>query len=284
MRLPENSRREVIKLLAGLTVGGVAALLTGSGYSSLVETRWLAHERVRLPLDGLPAVLDGLRIVQLSDFHAEPFTSLAFIERVVETSNRLEPDLVALTGDFVTSRAEAISELAPILARLEARYGVVGSLGNHDLWAGAGRIVRGLEAAGLVVLRNSGFTIDISGTRFYLAGLDSAWGGRPNLQQALTTAPDDTPVILLAHEPDLIDDIAADPRVYLQLSGHSHGGQVRLPGIGALVLPYLGRKYDLGLYRVGQSWLYTNRGIGQSGVPLRFNCRPELTEITLTRG
>ncbi len=116
----------------------------------------------------------------------------------------------------------------------------------------------------------------------YLAGLDDLWSGQADLTAALAQAPANVPTILLVHEPDFADTVAKDGRVSLQLSGHSHGGQVRLPGIGAPILPYLGRKYDQGLYNVNNMWLYTNRGIGLGRIPLRINCPPEITEFTLT--
>ena len=139
------------------------------------------------------------------------------------------------------------------------------------------------DAVGVPVLINEGITLEVNGAPLHLAGVDSGWGGNPDLARALATAPTDAPAIALVHEPDLIDGPTRDPRVVLQLSGHSHGGQIRVPGVGAPVLPYLGRRYDLGLYRVADTWLYTNRGIGVGGVPVRFNCPPELALLTLIR-
>jgi hypothetical protein len=138
------------------------------------------------------------------------------------------------------------------------------------------------------LLRNNGRTIVVGQATIYLAGLDDGWSGRPDLNAALEQGSPGALTILLAHEPDLAEEVALDGRVSLQLSGHSHGGQVRLPGIGAPVLPYLGIKYDQGLYRIpSQSraddglWLYTNRGLGVIAPPIRVNCPPEITEITL---
>ena len=278
----EPSRRRMLKLLGGAILAGGAALAAGGAYALFAEARWLKHERVTIPVPGLPASFEGFRIVQLSDLHIEPFTGSAFIERVVAVVNGLAPELVVLTGDFVSRHAAAAAELTPILSQLRAPHGAFACLGNHDVWAGRRPIVQELDRAGVPVLINERSVIDVAGTPLVVAGIDSAWGGSPNLHRALAGAPEGAPVILLAHEPDLIDGPTADSRVTLQLSGHSHGGQVRVPGLGAPVLPYLGRRYPLGLYRVGESWLYTSRGIGMTGLPLRFNCRPELTEITLT--
>jgi predicted MPP superfamily phosphohydrolase len=111
--------------------------------------------------------------------------------------------------------------------------------------------------------------------------LDDGWSGNPDLEATLDGAPSDVPVVLLCHEPDLADQYSLDGRVSLQLSGHTHGGQIRLPGVGALILPYLGRKYDLGLYKVNHMLLYTNRGIGVISEPVRYNCPPEITQFIL---
>jgi predicted MPP superfamily phosphohydrolase len=265
--------------------GGLAAAAIGSGvYARFGAIHRFVIERRTLRVPGLPAALDGVRIAQLSDLHIEPVIGAATIERAVAAVNALEPDLVALTGDFITDRADAIDDLAPLLAELRPRVATVASLGNHDVWHGAPRIRRTLEAHGIPVLVNEGETVRVDGEALYLLGLDSGWGGGPDMERSMAAHPPDAPVVALVHEPDLIDGVAHDRRVTLQLSGHSHGGQIRLPGLGAPVLPYLGRRYDQGLYRVGDTWLYTSRGLGVGGVPIRVNCPPEIAEITLIRG
>ena len=279
-RPPDPSRRRFLGLLGLAAVG--TALGSGS-YARYGAIRRFVTERIEVPISGLPKALDGLRIAHLSDLHIDPYTGAAYLERVARAANALAPDLVLLTGDFVTDRAAAIAELAPILAQLRARHGVYASLGNHDIWTDAGHIARSLDAVGVPVLINEGITLEVNGAPLHLAGVDSGWGGNPDLARALATAPTDARAIALVHEPDLIDGPTRDPRVVLQLSGHSHGGQIRVPGVGAPVLPYLGRRYDLGLYRVADTWLYTNRGIGVGGVPVRFNCPPELALLTLIR-
>ena len=243
-------------------------------------------ERVTIPIDGLPAALEGLRIVQLSDLHLQPYTEIDLIEQAVELANDLQPDLVALTGDYVLSTGEAIVDLAPVLGRLRGRLGVYGVLGNHDMWQRPDTIVRELENVGVTMLVNQGINLSIERGKdrgeLYLAGLSDGLTGSPDLEQALAPKPAEAICILLMHVPDVADTYALDGRIALQLSGHSHGGQVRLPGVGALILPPLGQKYDQGLYRVHDMWLYTNRGIGVTGPPVRFGCRPEVTQITLT--
>ncbi len=259
---------------------GVAALIT-SQYSFRIETQWLQLERITIPVKHLGSSFDGFKIALLSDFHLYPHTEIELIQRAVDMANDLKPDLVALLGDYVLDEVDSIFELAPALARLNARHGVFSVLGNHDHWRGGRTVRRGLEESGLPVLNNSGLTLSRGKDRIYLAGLDDGWVRRSNLSQALEKQPQGVPTILLMHEPDFADTFSADGRISLQLSAHSHGGQVRFPGIGAPVLPPYGRRYDQGLYQVQDMWLYTNRGIGVTNPPVRFNCRPEVTEITL---
>ncbi|MFQ5611736.1 MAG: metallophosphoesterase [Anaerolineae bacterium] len=275
------SRRKFLKAFGQVALGYGLAAVGGYEYSARIETTWLQVERVTVPLKGLRSGLEGFKIVHLSDIHLHPFIQIDLVREAVDIANGLQPDLVVLTGDYVLERAGSIFELAPALARLNARYGVFAALGNHDLWTDASLVQAGLVEAGLPVLRNSGLALGVGQEQLYLAGLDDAWSGRPDLPAALAGLPPDAPAILLVHEPDFADEFSRDGRVALQLSGHSHGGQVRLPLIGAPVLPMYGRKYDMGLYRVNNMWLYTNRGLGMVGPPLRFNCRPEITELTL---
>jgi uncharacterized protein len=278
------SRRNFFKAM-GLAVAGTTLTATsGVGYAKNIEPGQLTIESVQLPLHKLKPALEGFKIVHMSDFHLHPYTQIEFIRQAVAQANALKPDLVVLTGDYVQEGADSIFELAPALAALEARYGVFTSLGNHDLWTDKATVQLGLKEARLPLLLNQGVSLGVGNATLYLAGLDDGWSGQPDLTAAMANYPGgDTPAILLAHEPDLADTFAQDERIGLQLSGHSHGGQVRLPGLGAPILPPLGKKYDQGLYRVGQMWLYTTRGVGLGPVPVRFNCPPEITEITLTR-
>lgn len=247
------------------------------------EANQLGLERLELPIRGLHPSLDGFRIVQLTDIHLSKLVKASFAQEAVDLANSLQPDLTVLTGDYVWHNVEAIFELAPILAGLNARHGVYAIMGNHELWEGVEVVKTALREVRLPYLINQGVTISQGAGNLYLAGLDDGWSGQPDLDATLVGAPTDAPVILLLHEPDLADDYAHYPNMALQLSGHSHGGQVRLPGIGAPILPKLGRKYDMGLYKVGEMWLYTSRGVGVTNEPIRFNCPPEVTEFTLTR-
>lgn len=278
------TRRRLLELLGLGTLSASLAALGGYHYVTRIEPAWLDVERVTVPLKHLAPALEGLKIIQMSDFHLHPFTQIDEVQVAVALANSLRPDLVVLTGDYVLEQAESIFYLAPVLAQLETRYGIYAILGNHDLWTDADTVRAGLEKAGIPVLVNRGFALSVGEERLYLAGLDDGWSGRPDLCAALDALPDNMPCILLVHEPDLADIYAEDGRVSLQLSGHSHGGQVRLPGIGALVLPRFARKYDQGLYRVRDMWVYTTRGIGIISPPVRFLCRPEITVLTLVNG
>jgi predicted MPP superfamily phosphohydrolase len=166
---------------------------------------------------------------------------------------------------------------------LNATHGVFSVLGNHDHMTNKRVVLTGLKESGLPVLINDGVTLSRGQQVLYLAGLDDGRRGHPDLPKALEKRPGQVPTILLVHEPDFADTYSTDGTISLQLSGHSHGGQIRLPGVGALALPRYGRKYDQGLYRVQDMWLYTTRGIGVTGPPIRLNCRPEITEITLVQ-
>ncbi len=242
-----------------------------------------------IAIANLPAPFHGYRIVQISDIHLDEFTEPFFFERIVHRVNALNPDLVLLTGDFITHGSmtffagnHAIRRCAEIIATLTAplRYGC---LGNHDVSFNAALVTQTLADHATPVLINQYLPIERNGARLWLCGVDDPGASHPNLDLALPDSPDG-PVLLMAHEPDYADDVLAHPKghlVDLILSGHSHGGQVRLPIVGALILPPMGTKYPEGHYTFGRTQLYVNRGIGTVGLPFRFNCPPEITLITL---
>jgi hypothetical protein len=196
-------------------------------------------------------------------------------------ANQLQPDLIVLTGDYVWRTREAVFEVAPLLAGLNARYGVYSVMGNHDYWLDIRALRAAFDASRLPILHNEGLAVGVGKAVLYLAGVDDGWSGQPDLKRALDQAPSGAPIILLLHEPDLADETCQDPRVSLQLSGHTHGGQVHIPRKPPFFHPYLGKKYPYGLYKVKDLWLYTNRGLGVISVPLRINCPPEITQLTL---
>ena len=280
------TRRTVLKML-GCTIVGSGAVVGAYGYGSRLETEWLKVEKLNIPVKHLGISFEGFKIVQMSDFHLYPHTQIELIKRAVNITNSLQPDLITLTGDYVSGskprNSEPIFELAPVLSKLNAKHGVFSVLGNHDHMTSKQVVLTGLKESGLPVLINDGVPLSRGQQVLYLAGLDDGRRGHPDLSKALEKRLGHVPTVLLVHEPDFADTYSNDSTISLQLSGHSHGGQIRLPGIGALALPRYGRKYDQGLYRVQAMWLYTTRGIGVTGPPIRLNCRPEITEITLVR-
>ncbi|MGC3988867.1 MAG: metallophosphoesterase [Chthoniobacteraceae bacterium] len=274
-----TSRRQFLKTACA---AGAGFAVTGSAWAGLVEPNAPIVERRAIRIPGLPTALEGLKIVAMSDFHLHPFTTVQQIARVVEMANALTPDLILLPGDYVCTDHNAIFELTPLFEKLNAKLGVFASMGNHD-YAENGDITRyAFKLSTIPLLENTGVTLRKDGADFFLAGLASAWAAYPDLHAALAQRRGRIPTILSMHEPDYADRIAGLDAVDLQISGHSHGGQVRVPGVGALHLPSWGQKYDLGYYQVKNLNLYTMRGVGTIGVPLRFNCPPEITELTLT--
>jgi predicted MPP superfamily phosphohydrolase len=243
----------------------------------------LTVRRVSVELPHLPAGLDGFRIVQISDLHLEPFTKPHHIEETVKLCRSLAPDLIAITGDFVTHNTDSMGLLGELLSPLEAPCGIFACLGNHDFWSGHDVVVKVLEERGISVLRNEMRLIHADGGVLPLAGMDTRYMGSPNIRTTLATWKSDQPLVMMMHEPDVADDLAETGVPALQLSGHTHGGQVRWMGRppSRLRRARWGREYIAGRYQVGSVQLYVNQGIGCIGVPVRIHCPPEVTVITL---
>jgi predicted MPP superfamily phosphohydrolase len=281
------TRRRFLYTGAVAATGGAAIGI--DGYS---ESNHPRITKLKIPLARLPEAFDGFTIAQLSDFHHEDHFSVVPIRKAVEVVNELHPDLIALTGDFVTvpifshprhhypQSARNAEPCAEMLQSLWAAVGRFAVLGNHDAASNPVRITGALRDHGIPVLSNRSVPIERGASRFWLAGIDDALEGQPDLGAALANIPVGEAVVLLSHEPDFADESSLSP-VDLQLSGHSHGGQVWIPGIGAPWLPVMGRKYPRGKYKVGNLTLYTNIGIGTIRAPIRLNCPPEVTLITL---
>jgi uncharacterized protein len=277
-----TSRRRFLKVASGAAALGTLAL---GADATLLEPNHPRLVRVEIPLRRLPAEFDGLKIVQLSDLHYDPYFSAGPIAAAVRMTNVLAPDLVVVTGDFVSLSALGARKLsvraahrsepcAQLLLALRARYGIWAVLGNHDAFSDGPYIETTLRRVGIHVLSNEAIPLERDGQQIWLAGVGDVLAGEANLDDALRGIPSGGPVILLAHEPDFADKVARFP-VDLQLSGHSHGGQVRFPFLGAVYLPELGRKYPWGLHRIEQLTLYTNIGLGTLRIPVRWNCPPE---------
>jgi predicted MPP superfamily phosphohydrolase len=275
-------------LLAGTALAAVAAGL----YPTEIERHFIEIVPRTFRIANLPAAFRGFRIAQLSDIHLEWFTEDYFLRHAVHKINALKPDMVLLTGDYITNNLHgpddrayaAMPHCGKILSGLESplRFG---SLGNHDAAVDPVGIAAMLARNGITPLVNRHVPIDRNGQRLWVAALDDCYFGAPDLDLAVPGSPG-APLILMCHEPDYIDTINLHPKgrfVDLVLSGHTHGGQVRLPFHGPLILPPMGQKYPAGHYRFQNvaTQLYVNRGLGTVGYPIRFDCPPEITHITL---
>jgi uncharacterized protein len=284
---PRLTRRGFLSLSAA-ALGGLAF------YSGEIARHELSIEELSIRLERLPDSFHGLRIVQVSDFHYEDFTEPYFLQDVVKRINKLRPDMVLMTGDFITKppgahrfsrltrlvRRQAV-ECAAILSGVECplRYA---SLGNHDESFEPQTVMGALEDHAIPVLRNRAVPIERDGQRIWLAGTGSACEDDFDPEKAIPPASkrNGEALILMAHEPDVLPHIARHD-VDLMLAGHTHGGQVRLPFLPPITLPEYGRDFVEGLFRYGPTQLYVNRGIGTVGLPFRLNCPPEITVLTL---
>ena len=269
--------------LIGAALGG--ALLGGAVYARKVEPEEVEVVSAPLVLPRLDRRFDGYRIAQISDLHADDWMTPGRVLSLVGLVNAEEPDLVLITGDFATysrlhSKIRHLPDLVAPLKRLRAPDGSFAVLGNHDHKTNAQVVRRVLAASGVTELCNTVLTLRRGGASLHLCGVDSALEGVSRPERVLERLPKEGAAILLAHEPDVADEVAATGRFDLQLSGHSHGGQLGLPLLRFPFLPKLSRKYPVGLYRVGKMFLYTNRGLG-AHPRFRFACRPEITVFTL---
>ncbi len=280
------NRRDFLSAVGKRLVGYGLPVIATVSYSFYIEPNWLQLHQETIHLPSLPLGLQGLRIVQLSDFHLEPHVPLSHIQQAVKLANAQNPHLIVLTGDYADTLS-GLEKLPIALSQLQAPLGVYAVLGNHDMWLGVKETKQTLIASGITLLENWGSVVTFRDASFYLAGLADSMSGRPDLEATLVNLPSNMLCILLAHEPDIADDIAKDGRVHLQLSGHSHCGQVRVPFYGAPVLPPLGNKYPQGLAKIQDLQVYTTCGVGligePFGPPVRFNCPPEVTLLVLNR-
>ena len=238
--------------------------------------------RISVPVPKLPTIFNEFRIVQISDIHLGQWMSPERLEGVVDLINEQRPDVVAITGDFVSFAVDQVlADLKNVLCKLHPKYLTLSVLGNHDHWMGAEKVRRVLRECNIINLTNSIYSLHIGEVALCFAGVDDVMVHEDDLDQVLEKLPISDPAVLLVHEPDFADIAAATGRFVLQLSGHSHGGQFVLPKIGP---PFRGsyfKKYPIGEYRVKEMVLYTNRGLGANTFWIRINCPPEITILTL---
>ena len=281
---PKISRRKAIKL-------GISAVVAGSLVDAFaLEPRRIRLERVSVAIDGLGESFRGYRIGVLSDFHIPHFVSREYIENSIETLQSQKPNLMLLPGDFCNSkgffglhREMPVPELAPYLSTLRAPDGVFGVLGNHDYWLNAEGVTEALAETPVRLLHNSSVTLTRGSDKLAIVGTPDLWEDDIDLDAAFAGIDPKTPRILLQHNPDLAEEFPEGYRVDLQVSGHTHGGQVRIPFGPALILPTkYGNKYREGLVQGPRHRVYITRGVGMSStLPVRFCCPPEATLIEL---
>ena len=277
------TRRSFLKasLVSAFGMSSIGA--GGYLYARDIEPEAVEVVRLELPLPRLAPQFAGYTLAHISDIHMGTGMTAERLRDVAGMINAEQPDAVVITGDFVTHGP--LSMFAPMLVsglgQLAARDGVLAVLGNHDHWTDPAGIREVLRESHVTDLSNRVHTLERGGAALHLAGVDDHWERQDRLDEVLAQLPAEGAAVLLAHEPDFADISAASGRFDLQLSGHSHGGQVVLPFFGPPILPRLGQKYPAGRYQVGGMIQYTNRGLGTIRPAVRFNCRPEVTIITL---
>ncbi len=262
-------------------------------YAVRVEPTWLEVTRHAVPLTGLPAAFEGLRIVQLSDLHCSKSVTPAYLREAVDLALGQRPDLIALTGDFIHKGFKHVGRVAEVLSRLHAPHGVYAVLGNHDYSVRNALGIRrhprlhqavadALTGSGIRVLRNETVRLSRGDAHLHLTGVEDLWSRECDPDRAFAGLCPTLPRLVLAHNPCTIEKVGSH-RCDLMLSGHTHGGQINLPGLGRVTLGRKGRRYAAGLYQVGAGHLYVNKGVG-FGFRVRYNVRPEVAVLTLTSG
>lgn len=270
------TRRNALRLITA----GVAGSLLDAGW---FEPGHLSITRQTVVSKKMPPALDGLRIGLLADFHFRPQQDAGLVDKVVDQVRRENLDLIVLAGDFMSGDPGVVAPLLEKLGKMRATHGIFAVMGNHDGWAGQRSVIkRQFEKIGISFLINQNSILSIRGESLAVAGTDYVWLGKPDPVRTLKGIAASTPVLALVHEPDYFDTLTAQREILLQLSGHTHGGQCRVPIAGyAPKTPKFGTKYIYGSYSSGNSQLFVTRGVGTTGPRVRFACPPELALLTL---
>lgn len=287
---PAISEREAAvsrrAFLTGGLLGGVSAagLSAAEAYSARYRNPYRPRlERTTLAVPAGHEKLAGLRIGFISDTHVGPFIAKDDIERATNLVRNEKPDLLLLGGDYVSESTRYIPTAVAALGSLAAEtpLGAIGVLGNHDLHVSGVAVEQAMTAAGITILRNESASVSFNGAKLWIAGIDETLLGYPNLPATFARIPDGAAALALWHEPEFAEEAAAKG-AFAQLSGHTHGGQIRIPGVGPVGLPIDGKRYVIGHNNVDGMQVYTSRGVGVFRPPMRFNCPPEVTIIMLT--
>jgi uncharacterized protein len=268
------TRRDFLK-------GAVAAAAAGAALPAAAgTTSSTTAERRTFLVEGLDPAHDGLKLVQLSDLHVGPRTPPERIRDAIARANAFHPDLIVLTGDYLSRDTRGVGLIREQLGGLAAPTLAV--LGNHDHWVDPRGASRSLRALGYAVLRNENTTLQLRGAPFTVIGIDDRLSGEDRPREALRGAPTVGSRLVLAHGPRTADDLRGAGQPLLCLSGHTHGGQVHIPGLTSFVLRAVAHEpYERGLYRLGAVQLYVNRGVGNSALRVRVNSDPEVTLAVL---
>lgn len=255
--------------------------LAFSFYGVVVRRRWVRVRTIDVPVVGLAPGFDGYRIAQLSDLHIGGLWPRRRAERWVQQVNRLDADLIALTGDYVTSGTAFHDDIVDVLSSMRARDGAIAVMGNHDYFGEGEPLITKLRERGVVVLRNEHRTLARGADRITIAGVDDTWTRRADVARALHGRAEAQPLVALAHDPQLFPELARHGAA-LVLSGHTHWGQIALPFFSARVnLSRLSYRYHAGIYRSGDATLYVHPGLGTTGPPVRIGAAPEITVLRL---
>jgi len=287
MNPPRPPKRKITRrrFLGGVAAAGVGAIGSWE-WASRVEPFWTETTRLDIALPNLPRAFDGFQIAQISDIHLENGEMKSDFPSICDRVSALGADCIVVTGDFITYPGSGSQDyFARTLPRLKARGGVFGVRGNHDVRTGDDLKIcdvrAAMKAGGVRELFNEVHTFERDGAKLHLAGVDDPWIGEPDFDLVKSKVPVGEAAVLLAHEPDIATYYELDKRFGLMLSGHSHGGQICLPGGFPIRVPPMSENFPRGLYRTGQMWHYTNRGLGTVGPTMRFCSRPEISLFTL---
>jgi predicted MPP superfamily phosphohydrolase len=262
--------------------GGAVTALVGT-YPLFIERYIVTVNHYTIPVPNLPHEFHGMRVIHLTDLHYGPLMPLDILAKVIQKTNELEKDIIVCTGDYVRGAAAAqkIDGIWSIMEKLRAPEGVYTVLGNHDHWASTEKSLHCLNTSGHINLRHKAVPLSRNGTTLWLGGAGDLWEDHVNLDQVLKDVPNDACRIVLAHNPDTADTDYTT-RIDLMISGHTHGGQVKIPFIGTPMLPVQNKAYSSGFIRSQKTGVFISRGIGWAALPIRFNCFPEIAILILS--
>ncbi|MFJ7976223.1 metallophosphoesterase [Peribacillus sp. JNUCC 23] len=274
------TRRSFLKKTVGTILSLTGAGIGGRYYAHDIEPKWIEFNEIIIQHSLIPKGFNGMKIVQFSDTHLGFQFQLKDLQAVLSKIQTYSPDVVLFTGDLMDepNKYPHQSEIIPLLQNIQAPLGKFSIYGNHDHGGyGSKMYDHIMELSGFTLLQNSHAAISLlNGDKIYIAGIDDAMLGSPNIKKSLLGIPEHAYTILLSHAPDLAE-FAKDYPVQYQISGHSHAGQIQIPFAGALVTPPFGKKYTEGMYELENLTLYVNRGLGTTRLPYRFLARPEIT-------